>query len=133
MIEKLAALLRVANALDRTHAARVVELYASLVKRRRVVVELLSPFDVSLELAAARHRAGLFERLFGRRLEFRQGLEPAAPRAARGRRPTQTAQGVLSQRVNAAPAGRIAASAEISPRTALDTVRPRRTFLHATH
>ncbi len=79
VIERLAALLRVANALDRTHAARVVELYASLDRRRRVVVELLSPFDVSLEIAAARHRAALFERLFERRLEFRQGLEPARP------------------------------------------------------
>ncbi len=76
----LAALLRVANALDRTHAARVVELYASLVKRRRVIVEVISPFDVSLELQAARHRAELFERTFGRRLEFRQGLEAAPPR-----------------------------------------------------
>ena len=83
-IEKLAALLRIANALDRTHAARVVELYASLVKRRRVIVELLSPFDVSLELAAARHRAGLFERLFERRIEFRQGLARAGRRAAPG-------------------------------------------------
>ena len=84
VVEKLAALLRIANALDRTHAARVVEIYASLVKRRRVVVELLSPFDVSLEVAAARHRAGLFERLFERRIEFRQGLERAAaePRPA---------------------------------------------------
>ncbi len=80
VIEKLAALLRIANALDRTHAARVVELYAALGKRR-VVVELLSPFDVSLEIAAARHRAGLFERLFDRRIEFRQGLERATPRS----------------------------------------------------
>lgn len=78
-IQRLASLLRVANALDRTHAARVVEIYASLVKRRRVVIELLSPFDVSLELAAARHRSDLFERTFGRRLEFRQGLETARP------------------------------------------------------
>lgn len=79
-IERLAALLRVANALDRTHAARVVEIYASLVRRRKVVVEVLSPFDVSLELAAARHRADLFERTFGRRLVFRQGLETAPAR-----------------------------------------------------
>lgn len=76
-VERLAALLRVANALDRTHAARVVEIYASLVRRRTVVIEVLSPFDVSLELAAARHRADLFERTFGRRLVFRQGLETA--------------------------------------------------------
>jgi exopolyphosphatase/guanosine-5'-triphosphate,3'-diphosphate pyrophosphatase len=81
-VRRLAALLRVANALDRTHAARVVELHASLVKRRRVVVEVLSPFDVSLELDAARHRADLFEEVFGRRLVFRPGLE----RPARKRR-----------------------------------------------
>jgi hypothetical protein len=65
----------VANALDRTHAARVVELHASLVKRKRVVVEVLSPFDVRLELDSARLRADLFQQVFGRRLEFRQGLE----------------------------------------------------------
>lgn len=82
-IEALAALLRVANALDRTHAARVVELYVSLAKRRRVVIELLSPFDVSLEVAAARDRADLFERVFGRRLDFRQGLERSARRRRR--------------------------------------------------
>jgi exopolyphosphatase/guanosine-5'-triphosphate,3'-diphosphate pyrophosphatase len=76
-VEKLAALLRLANALDRTHAARVVELYASLVKRKRVVIEVLSPYDVALELAAARFRSDLFERVFGRRLVFRQGLEKA--------------------------------------------------------
>lgn len=75
VILELAALLRVANALDRTHSARVVELHASLVKRKRVVVEVLSPFDVALELAAARHRGDLFERVFGRTLEFRIGLE----------------------------------------------------------
>lgn len=74
-IERLAALLRVANALDRTHATRVVELYASLKGRREVVVEVMSPFEVDLELAAARHRASQFDRVFGRRLTFRQGLE----------------------------------------------------------
>jgi len=81
-VERLAALLRVANALDRTHAARVVEIYASLVRRKKVVIEVLSPFDVSLELAAARHRSDLFERTFGRKLVFRQGLEAAVPTRA---------------------------------------------------
>ncbi|MGE0641739.1 MAG: HD domain-containing protein [Thermoanaerobaculia bacterium] len=79
-IEKLAAILRIANALDRTHAARAVELYASLKKRRTVVIELLSPFDLELELAAARHRADLFESVFGRRVTFRQGLEKRSRR-----------------------------------------------------
>ena len=74
-IEKLTALLRVANALDCTHATRVVELHASLKGRRDVLVEVLSPFEVDLELQAARQRARLFERVFGRRLTFRQGLK----------------------------------------------------------
>ena len=79
-VEKLAALLRVANALDRTHATRVVELYASLKGRREVIVEVLSPFEVNLELEEARHRGRLFERVFGRRLTFRQGLEKRSRR-----------------------------------------------------
>ncbi|MDQ1347011.1 MAG: Ppx/GppA family phosphatase [Acidobacteriota bacterium] len=79
-VEKLAALLRVANALDCTHATRVVELYASLKGRREVLVEVLSPFAVDLELAAARERARLFEQVFGRRLSFRQGLKKPARR-----------------------------------------------------
>jgi exopolyphosphatase/pppGpp-phosphohydrolase len=82
---RLAALLRVANALDRTHAARVVELHVSLVRRKRVVVEVLSPFDVALELDAARLRAELFERVFDRKLVFRQGLQRPAPAGRRRR------------------------------------------------
>jgi exopolyphosphatase/guanosine-5'-triphosphate,3'-diphosphate pyrophosphatase len=86
-VRKLAALLRVANALDRTHAARVVELHASLVGRKRVVIEILSPFDVGLEIESARRRADLFEKVFERRLEFRQGLErPASRRRGRAAR-----------------------------------------------
>jgi hypothetical protein len=47
-----------------------------------VIVEVMSPFDVELELSAARHRAGLFERLFGREVEFRQGLAKRRGRRA---------------------------------------------------
>ncbi|MEO8274796.1 MAG: Ppx/GppA phosphatase family protein [Thermoanaerobaculia bacterium] len=79
-VEKLAAILRIANALDRTHATRVVELYASLKHRREVVIEVMSPFEVDLELSAARHRARLFERVFARRVTFRQGLEKRSRR-----------------------------------------------------
>lgn len=74
-IEKLTALLRVANALDCTHATRVVELHASLQGKRGMKVEVLSPFEVDLELQSARQRANLFERVFARRLTFRQGLK----------------------------------------------------------
>ncbi len=79
-VEKLTALLRVANALDCTHATRVIDLYASLQGRREVRVEVLSPFEVDLELQSARQRARLFRRVFGRRLTFRQGLKKLAHR-----------------------------------------------------
>jgi exopolyphosphatase/guanosine-5'-triphosphate,3'-diphosphate pyrophosphatase len=76
-IRVLAALLRLADALDRTHASRVEEIYAAITPRR-VKLEVLSRYDVDLELAAAREHAPLFDQIFGRRLALRQGLEVAA-------------------------------------------------------
>ncbi len=75
-IRKLAALLRVADALDRTHASRVEELFCSI-RRSRVVLEVMSGYAVDLELEAAALHGALFEKVFGRRLRLRQGLEEA--------------------------------------------------------
>jgi len=44
-----------------------------------VRIEVLSRYDIELELSTARDRAGLFEEVFGRKLRVRQGLEKAAP------------------------------------------------------
>jgi exopolyphosphatase/guanosine-5'-triphosphate,3'-diphosphate pyrophosphatase len=77
VIVKLASLLRIADALDRTHASRVEEVYASI-RPHRVKLEVLSRYDVGLELAAAREHGRLFEATFGRRLAVRQGLEVVA-------------------------------------------------------
>jgi exopolyphosphatase/guanosine-5'-triphosphate,3'-diphosphate pyrophosphatase len=81
-VRKLAALLRVADSFDRTHASRVDEIYGSLRKGRkdrqvRVTLEVLSRYDVSLELEAARERGRFFEKTFSCRLRLRQGLEAA--------------------------------------------------------
>jgi exopolyphosphatase/guanosine-5'-triphosphate,3'-diphosphate pyrophosphatase len=76
VVAQLAALLRLADALDRSHARRVEEVYCSI-RKRRVRLEVLSPYDVDLELDTARRRAGLFERVYGRDLVLRQGLEAA--------------------------------------------------------
>ncbi len=78
-IAALAALLRVADALDRTHASRVEDLYCAIWPRS-VRLEVVSAYDVALELEAARERGRLFERLFGCRLRLRQGLERAEER-----------------------------------------------------
>jgi exopolyphosphatase/guanosine-5'-triphosphate,3'-diphosphate pyrophosphatase len=75
-VRKLAALLRVADALDRTHASRVDEIYGAL-RKRRVTLEVLSRYDVGLELEAARERGRFFQKVFDCRLRLRQGLETA--------------------------------------------------------
>ena len=78
-IRQLTALLRVADALDRTHASRVEEIYGSIRggRKERVTLEVVSRWDVELELEAARGHGELFEKVFGCRLRLRQGLEAA--------------------------------------------------------
>ena len=75
-IEALAALLRLAEAFDRSHARRVEEIYCAI-RRKRVRLEVVSPWDVALELDTARSRSDLFERVFDRQVEVRQGLRIA--------------------------------------------------------
>ena len=75
-VQRLAAILRLADALDRTHASRVDDLFCAI-RRRRVRIDVISPYDVAIELAAARDRSKLFEKTFGVRLSFRQGLAAA--------------------------------------------------------
>lgn len=77
-IRKLAALLRVADSLDRTHASRVEEIYCSIGGRgRKVTLELLSRYAVDLELESARENGRFFEKVFNCSLRLRQGLEVA--------------------------------------------------------
>jgi exopolyphosphatase/guanosine-5'-triphosphate,3'-diphosphate pyrophosphatase len=77
-IRKLAALLRVADALDRTHASRVEEIYCAIRRGgHKVTLEILSRYSVDLELEAAREHGRFFERVFACDLRFRQGLEVA--------------------------------------------------------
>jgi exopolyphosphatase/guanosine-5'-triphosphate,3'-diphosphate pyrophosphatase len=75
-IRKLAALLRVADALDRTHASRVDEIYCAI-RGHRATLEVLSRYSVDLELEEARQHARLFAKVFACDLRLRQGLEVA--------------------------------------------------------
>jgi exopolyphosphatase/guanosine-5'-triphosphate,3'-diphosphate pyrophosphatase len=75
-IRKLAALIRVADALDRTHATRVEEIYCAI-RGHKVTLEVLSRYAVDLELEAAREHGRFFEKVFDCRLRLRQGLEVA--------------------------------------------------------
>lgn len=74
-VNKLAALLRVADSLDRSHAQRVEDFFCAI-KKRKVVIEVLSDYDVELELSSARKRDRLFKKAFGRKVAFRQARRP---------------------------------------------------------
>ncbi|MGF1470069.1 MAG: HD domain-containing protein [Sandaracinaceae bacterium] len=67
-VRKLAAILRVADALDRGHRSKVRSLDVSL--RNGEVMIAPHGLDLALEVWTARRKAELFERTFERRLEF---------------------------------------------------------------
>jgi exopolyphosphatase/guanosine-5'-triphosphate,3'-diphosphate pyrophosphatase len=77
-VVRLAALLRVADALDRTHAGRVEDVRIEI-RRRRVRLEVVSASDVGIEIETVRERRALFEETFGRRLELRQAPPDPPP------------------------------------------------------
>jgi exopolyphosphatase / guanosine-5'-triphosphate,3'-diphosphate pyrophosphatase len=66
-VRTLAALLRVADALDRDHAGRVRFLRACL-RRDGVRVELIGPADVAPQRAAVERKLDLFRQVFARPL-----------------------------------------------------------------
>lgn len=67
-VTRLAALLRVADALDRAHTSAVTGLGVDL-RGGRVRLELLGGEDIELECWALRRKRGLFEQVFRRSLE----------------------------------------------------------------
>ena len=68
-VRYLAAILRVADALDRTHA-RLVRAVRCSISARTVEVRVDADGDPELELWAARRKGDLFEALAGRKLRF---------------------------------------------------------------
>lgn len=78
-VVRLTALLRVADALDRTHAGRVDDLRVAIT-RRKVRIEAISGYDVAIEVETARDRGVLFAETFDRRLVIRQAAaDPVLP------------------------------------------------------
>ncbi|HXX95367.1 MAG TPA: Ppx/GppA phosphatase family protein [Planctomycetota bacterium] len=69
-VRALAALLRIADGLDRSHAALVKELNVTT-NGGTVSLELVSPGDLDLELYAAGRRGELFMKEFDRELRFK--------------------------------------------------------------
>ena len=70
VVEKLSAILRIADGLDRSHAQLVAKVVCR-VRPRRVEIEAAARADCEPELAAARRKADLFRKVFRRRVRFR--------------------------------------------------------------
>ena len=69
-VEKLAAILRIADGLDRSHR-QVVTGVSCRVKSRKIEFEASARADCEAELSAARKKSDLFERVFDRSAAFR--------------------------------------------------------------
>jgi exopolyphosphatase/guanosine-5'-triphosphate,3'-diphosphate pyrophosphatase len=75
-VSSLAALLRVADGLDRSHGG-LVKAMDVVLNGATVALQLLSDHDLSLELYAAERRADLFRKVFDRELVFEVRKDPA--------------------------------------------------------
>lgn len=75
-VEKLAAILRVADGLDRAHR-QIVTSVSCRIRQKKVVFEVVAIEDAGPELEAARRKSKLFSRTFGRKTVFR--AEAAVP------------------------------------------------------
>jgi len=73
-VRKLAAILRIADALDREHREKVTEISVS-VDKKRVVLRLRGDHDYALETWTVKRKSPLFEQVFDRTLEI-EGPEP---------------------------------------------------------
>jgi exopolyphosphatase/guanosine-5'-triphosphate,3'-diphosphate pyrophosphatase len=76
VVNKLAAILRVANALDADHLQKIKDLKV-VVEDEGWVLEVEGAGDLTMERLAALSRADLMTEVFVRRVSFRE----AAPRA----------------------------------------------------
>jgi exopolyphosphatase/guanosine-5'-triphosphate,3'-diphosphate pyrophosphatase len=77
-VSRLAAILRVADALDREHRQRVVELRASLT-RRRLELRVRARGELALERWAIESKSSLFREVFGHEVALRVDADPPAP------------------------------------------------------
>jgi exopolyphosphatase/guanosine-5'-triphosphate,3'-diphosphate pyrophosphatase len=71
-VRRLAALLRIADGLDRSHAGLVRDVGLKI-RDGRVIVDAETTGNADLEIAAATRRANLFRKVFGLDVEFRSG------------------------------------------------------------
>lgn len=66
-VSKLAAILRIADALDRSHSSRIGEL-STRIEKQKLIICLISVSDISVEQHAMRSKSDLFHDIFGLRI-----------------------------------------------------------------
>ena len=66
-VSKLSAILRVADALDRSHSSRIESL-TTRVDNQKLVISLTGLSDISVEQRAVRSKSDLFHDIFGLRI-----------------------------------------------------------------
>ena len=71
VVRKLAAILRVADALDYGHQARVERVKCSVSKSRGLTIRLIGEGDLTDELDSARNKAGLMKKVYGLETSFK--------------------------------------------------------------
>lgn len=81
-VEKLAAILRIADGLDREHRQLVEDLEVSVAKDG-VEIACRSSHPIPLELSSARRKAELFQKVFGRRVSVK-GMNSASQDSEQG-------------------------------------------------
>jgi exopolyphosphatase/guanosine-5'-triphosphate,3'-diphosphate pyrophosphatase len=72
-VNKMAAILRVANALDADHLQKVRDVHA-IMEQESWVLEVEGAGDLTMERLASQSRADLFVEVFGRKLAFRETM-----------------------------------------------------------
>jgi exopolyphosphatase/guanosine-5'-triphosphate,3'-diphosphate pyrophosphatase len=114
-VAELAAILRLALALDRTHQQHVADVQA-VVDDRRVLITVDSQGDTEVDLWAAERKVELFEKVFGREVRFVPGTAAASQRRTRRSRRRRSKGGGTP--------GRDSADGS-APQAALNRIRPK--------
>ncbi len=77
LVAKLASLLRVADALDRSHSRRIQD-FRCQVDDGRLVITVDGVDDLALEQLGMKQKAGMFEEVYGLNVSLRRGAGPEA-------------------------------------------------------
>jgi exopolyphosphatase/guanosine-5'-triphosphate,3'-diphosphate pyrophosphatase len=67
---KLSAILRLADGLDRSHSQRIDDVRCEK-RKKRLTLHLVSDKDIEIEIWGAKQKAGLFEKIFGIKLDYK--------------------------------------------------------------